>query len=150
MMLVQHCINNRVTFTCLLRQYCVVGLHSVSVRAKRVPLAHSASQRCHRIASFLRLVLTQNSGTCYFEINATLYRSKVRIHDMLTCQCVSDFMTRLSCPEPQDCPPGHISDGDESRAQNSQASFELPTHLCRNPGRLICFCSHSISPKSVI
>ena len=54
--LVQHCINNRVICTCLLRQYCVVVSH-----------------RSHRYASFLRLVLTQNSGTYYFVINATLY-----------------------------------------------------------------------------
>lgn len=54
--LVQHCIKLRVKCTCLLRQHCVV-----------------VSQRCHRIASFLRLALTQNSGTFYFKFNAMLY-----------------------------------------------------------------------------
>ncbi len=54
--LVQHCINLRVICTCLLRHRFVV-----------------VSQQCHRIASFLRLALTQNSVTYYFEINAMLY-----------------------------------------------------------------------------
>ncbi len=54
--LVQRCINIRVICTCLLRHRFVV-----------------VSQQCHRIASFLRLALTQNSVTYYFEINAMLY-----------------------------------------------------------------------------
>ena len=71
--LVHRCINSRVTSTRCLRHFCV-GLRSASVRAKRVPLAHSTvSQRCHRIASFLCLALTQTSGTDYFKINATMY-----------------------------------------------------------------------------
>ncbi len=44
--LVLHCGNNGEFSTCLLRQCCVV-----------------ISQRCHRIASFFRLALTQKSGT---------------------------------------------------------------------------------------
>ena len=55
-MLVQRCINLRVICTCLLRHRFVV-----------------VSQQCHRIASFLRLALTQNPVTYYFEINAMLY-----------------------------------------------------------------------------
>ena len=54
--LVQHCINLRVICACLLRHRFVV-----------------VSQQCHRIASFLRLALTQNSVTYYFGINAMLY-----------------------------------------------------------------------------
>ena len=54
--LVQRCINLRVICTCLLRHRFVV-----------------VSQQCHRIASFLRLALTQNSVTYYFEINTMLY-----------------------------------------------------------------------------
>ncbi len=55
--LVQHCVNNSEYSTCYLCQYRVV-----------------VSQQCHRIASFLRLVLTQISGTvfhCYLR-NAVL------------------------------------------------------------------------------
>ncbi len=57
--LVQHCANNSEYSTCYLHQYCVV-----------------VSQQCHRIASFLRLVLSQISGTvfhCYLG-NAVLDR----------------------------------------------------------------------------
>ncbi|MEY8378941.1 GNAT family N-acetyltransferase [Lachnospiraceae bacterium 56-18] len=54
--LVQRCINLRVICTCLLRHRFVV-----------------VSQQCHRIASFLRLALTQNSVTYHFEINTMLY-----------------------------------------------------------------------------
>ncbi|MDE5597980.1 MAG: helix-turn-helix domain-containing protein [Lachnospiraceae bacterium] len=46
--LVQHCANNGEYSTCYLRQYRVV-----------------VSQQCHRIASFLRLVLTQISDTVF-------------------------------------------------------------------------------------
>ena len=46
--LVQHCANNSEYSTCYLHQYCVV-----------------VSQQCHRIASFLRLVLSQISGTVF-------------------------------------------------------------------------------------
>ncbi len=46
--LVQHCTNNSEYSTCYLRQYRVV-----------------VSQQCHRIASFLRLVLSQISGTVF-------------------------------------------------------------------------------------
>ena len=46
--LVQHCANNSEYSTCYLRQYRVV-----------------VSQQCHRIASFLRLVLSQISGTVF-------------------------------------------------------------------------------------
>ena len=55
--LVQHCANNSEYSTCYLHQYCVV-----------------VSQQCHRIASFLRLALSQISGTvfhCYLR-NAVL------------------------------------------------------------------------------
>ena len=48
MVLVQHCANNSEYSTCYLHQYCVV-----------------VSQQCHRIASFLRLVLSQISGTVF-------------------------------------------------------------------------------------
>ena len=62
--------------TAYLRQ-CFVGLRSASVRAGRVPLAHSTiSQRWIRIASFFRLALTQIFGTeihCYMR-NAVLER----------------------------------------------------------------------------
>ena len=44
--LVQHCVNSSEFSACSLRQHCVV-----------------VSQRCYRIASFLRLVLTQIPGT---------------------------------------------------------------------------------------
>ena len=46
--LVQHCANNSEYITCYLHQSCVV-----------------VSQQCHRIASFLRLVLSQISGTVF-------------------------------------------------------------------------------------
>ena len=46
--LVQHCANNSEYSTCYLHQSCVV-----------------VSQQCHRIASFLRLVLSQISGTVF-------------------------------------------------------------------------------------
>ncbi len=46
--LVQHCANNSEYSTCYLHQYCVV-----------------VSQQCHRIASFLRLALSQISGTVF-------------------------------------------------------------------------------------
>ena len=40
----------------LMISICCVGLRSASVRAKHVPLAHSAvNRRSHRYASFLRL-----------------------------------------------------------------------------------------------
>ena len=48
LILVQHCANNSEYSTCYLHQYCVV-----------------VSQQCHRIASFLRLVLSQISGTVF-------------------------------------------------------------------------------------
>ena len=54
--LVQHCINITVMSTCYSRQHRVV-----------------VGQRCHRIASLLRLVLTGISSTHYCNINATLY-----------------------------------------------------------------------------
>ena len=46
--LAQHCANNSEYSTCYLHQYCVV-----------------VSQQCHRIASFLRLALSQISGTVF-------------------------------------------------------------------------------------
>ena len=46
--LVQHCANSSEYSTCYLHQSCVV-----------------VSQQCHRIASFLRLVLSQISGTVF-------------------------------------------------------------------------------------
>ena len=46
--LVQYCANNSEYSTCYLHQSCVV-----------------VSQQCHRIASFLRLVLSQISGTVF-------------------------------------------------------------------------------------
>ena len=46
--LLQHCANNSEYSTCYLHQSCVV-----------------VSQQCHRIASFLRLVLSQISGTVF-------------------------------------------------------------------------------------
>jgi hypothetical protein len=53
--LVLHPVSNH-TFSTAYFAICRVGLRSASVRAKRVPMAHSTvSQRCHRIASFLRL-----------------------------------------------------------------------------------------------
>jgi len=61
MALVLHCGNNGEFSTCFLRQCCVV-----------------ISQRCHRIASFFRLALTQKSGTeihRYFR-NAVLEKYK--------------------------------------------------------------------------
>ncbi len=61
MNLVQHCANNSEYSTCYLHQSCVV-----------------VSQQCHRIASFLRLVLSQISGTvfhCYLG-NAVLVRKR--------------------------------------------------------------------------
>ena len=69
--LVHRCINSRVT---TLAVYAIAALVCAPLRAKRVPLAHrTVSQRCHRIAFFLRLALTQTSGTDYFKINATMY-----------------------------------------------------------------------------
>ena len=71
--LVQHCANNSEYSTCYLHQSCVV-----------------VSQQCHRIASFLRLVLSQISGTvfhCYLG-NAVLgiyiieYKSNVIEYQM--------------------------------------------------------------------
>ena len=59
--LVHRCINFRVISTRCLRHCCVV-----------------VSQRCHRIASFLRLALTQTSGTDYFKINATMYQCSIQ------------------------------------------------------------------------
>ncbi len=47
-----HPVSNH-TFSTAYFAICRVGLRFGSVRAKRVPLAHSTvSQRCHRIASF--------------------------------------------------------------------------------------------------
>ena len=54
--LVQHCINTSEFCTRYFCQYCVV-----------------VNRRCHRIASFLRLVLTKISGTLFTDIYATLY-----------------------------------------------------------------------------
>ncbi len=62
--LVQHCANNSEYSTCYLHQYCVV-----------------VSQQCHRIASFLRLALSQISGTvfhCYLG-NAVLGRDYLKV-----------------------------------------------------------------------
>ncbi len=54
--LVQHCVINGEYCTCYFCQHCVV-----------------VNQRCHRIASFLRLVLTKISGTLFTIIYAMLY-----------------------------------------------------------------------------
>lgn len=54
--LVQHCVINSEFCTCYFCQYCVV-----------------VNQRCHRIASFFRLVLTEISGTLFTVIYAMLY-----------------------------------------------------------------------------
>ena len=54
--LAQHCMDITVMSTCYFRQHCVV-----------------VGQRCHRIASLLRLVLTGISSTHYCNINAMLY-----------------------------------------------------------------------------
>ncbi len=67
--LVQHCINNSEYSTCYLCHYHVV-----------------VSQQCHRIASFLRLVLTQISGTvfhCYLR-NAVLVQHFLIPHTLST------------------------------------------------------------------
>ena len=56
MRLVQHCVINGEYCTCYFCQHCVV-----------------VNQRCHRIASFLRLVLTKISGTLFTIIYAMLY-----------------------------------------------------------------------------
>jgi len=55
-LLVQHCGINGEYSTCLLRQHCV-----------------AVSQRWSRIASILRLALTQKSGTVFTVNSATLY-----------------------------------------------------------------------------
>ena len=55
--LVQHCVINGEFCTCYFCQFCVV-----------------VNQRCHRIASFLRLVLTKISGTLFTIIYAMLYQ----------------------------------------------------------------------------
>ena len=55
--LVQHCVINGEYCTCYFCQHCVV-----------------VNQRCHRIASFLRLVLTKISGTLFTIIYAMLYQ----------------------------------------------------------------------------
>ena len=55
-MLVQHCVINGEYCTCYFCQHCVV-----------------VNQRCHRIASFLRLVLTKISGTLFTIIYAMMY-----------------------------------------------------------------------------
>ena len=54
--LVQHCVINSEFCTVYFCQYCVV-----------------VNQRCHRIASFLRLVLTKISGALFTVIYAMLY-----------------------------------------------------------------------------
>jgi len=54
--LVQHCVINSEYCACYFCQHCVV-----------------VNQRCHRIASFLRLVLTKISGALFTIIYAMLY-----------------------------------------------------------------------------
>ena len=71
--LVQHCANDSEYSTCYLHQSCVV-----------------ASQQCHRIASFLRLVLLQISGTVYhcYLGNAVLGREKDNEDIQLICKYI--------------------------------------------------------------
>ena len=83
--LVQHCANNSEYSTCYLHQYRVV-----------------VSQQCHRIASFLRLVLTQISGTvfhCYLG-NAVLVgivsASVVWVYLAVSLLVLSAFGTPIS------------------------------------------------------
>ncbi len=75
-MLVQHCTNNSEYSTCYLRQYRVV-----------------VSQQCHRIASFLRLVLSQISGTvfhCYLG-NAVLVLHPRRVWHSFTIEMIPSY-----------------------------------------------------------